>query len=75
MRKCERRRKGLGLEAVQMESLRGLLGIRRTDKVLNASIRQLCRVMKEVVERIEGVLWWLDHVERMENDRLPRGFM
>ena len=29
-----------------MENLRGLLGIRRVDEVLNAWIRQLCRVMK-----------------------------
>ena len=31
---------------VQMDDLIGLLGIRRMDKVLNAWIRQLCRVMK-----------------------------
>ena len=45
------------IRAVQMDNLRGLLGIRRMDKVLNAQIRQLCGVMKGVDEKIdEGVL-------------------
>ena len=40
-----------------MDNLRGLLGIRRMDKVANAQIRQLCGVMKGVNEKIdEGVL-------------------
>ena len=45
------------IRAVQMDNLRGLLGIRRMDKVPNAQIRKLCRVMKGVNEKIdEGVL-------------------
>ena len=36
------------IRAVQMDNLRGLLGIRRMDKVQNAQIRLLCRVMKGV---------------------------
>ena len=44
------------IRAVQMDNLRGLLGIRRMDKVLNAQIRQLCRVTKGVDEKIDGVL-------------------
>ena len=31
---------------VQMDNLRGRLGIKRMDKVLNSRIRQLCRVLK-----------------------------
>ena len=47
------------IRAVQMDNLRGLLGIRRMDKVLNALIRQLSRVTKSVDKKIdEGVLWW-----------------
>ena len=39
-----------------MGNLRGLLGIRRMDRVPNARIRELCGVTKEVGERIdEGV--------------------
>ena len=47
-----------------MDSLRGLLGIRRMDKALNAVIRQLCSVTKSVNERIdEGVLRLFGHEE------------
>ena len=57
------------IRAVQMDNLRGLLGIRRMDKVPNAQIRQLYRVTKGVDEKSdEGVLRWFGHVERMEND-------
>ena len=39
-----------------MDNLRGLLGIRRMDKVPNTWIRQLCGVMKDVDKKIDGVL-------------------
>ena len=41
------------IRAVQMDNLRGLLGIRRVDKVPNARIRQLCGLTKGVGERID----------------------
>ena len=55
-----------------MENLRGLLVIRRMDRVLNARIRKLCGVTKAIDEKKidEGVLWWFSHVERMEKDRI-----
>ena len=40
------------IRAVQMDNLRGLLGIRRMDRVPNARIRELCGVTKRVDERI-----------------------
>ena len=46
------------INAVQMGNLRGLLGIRRIDKVPNARIRQLCWVTKAVDEKIDGLLQW-----------------
>ena len=50
-----------------MNNLRRLLGIKRMDGVPNARIRELCRVMKVVKERIdEGVLRRYGHVERIE---------
>ena len=59
--------------AVQMDNLRGLLGIRRMDKVPNARIRHLCGVTKGVDEKIdEGALRWFGHVERMENDMIAK---
>ena len=43
------------------------------DKVLNARIRQLCRVTKGVNENIrEGALRWFGHMERMENDKIAK---
>ena len=40
-----------------MDSLRGLIGIRRVDRVPNARIKELCGMTKGVDERIdEGVL-------------------
>ena len=38
---------------VQMDNLRGLLGIWRMDKTLNALIRELCGVMKGVDKMID----------------------
>ena len=41
------------IRAAQMDSLRGLLGIRRMDKVPNERIRELCGVTKVVDEGID----------------------
>ena len=62
------------IRTVHMENLRGLLGIKRMDKVPNARISKLCGVTKGVDEKIdEGVLRWFGHVERMENDMIAKG--
>ena len=58
---------------VQMNNLRGFLGIRRGDRIPDPWIRKLYEVMKGLDERIyEGVLRWFGHVERMERDRIPK---
>ena len=44
------------IRAVQIGNLRGLLGIKRMDKVPNAQIRELYGVMKGMNETIEGVV-------------------
>ena len=36
------------IRAVQMDNLRGLLGIRRMDRVTNTWIRELCGVIKVI---------------------------
>ena len=57
------------IRAVQMNNLRGLLGIRRMDRVPIARIRKY-GVTKGENKRIdEGVLRWFGHVERMEKWR------
>ena len=61
------------VKTLQMDNFRGLLGIRRMDRVLNIRIRELCGVKMGLDERIdEGVLWWFGHVERMERDRIAK---
>ena len=57
----EKERSGVG--AVQIDNLRGLLGIRRMDRVLNAWIGELCRVRKSLDKRHdEGILRWFSRV-------------
>ena len=61
------------IRAVYMDNLRGLLNIRRIDKVSNARIRQKCGVTKGMDEKIdEGVLRFFGHMVRRENDRIPK---
>ena len=58
-----------------MDNLRGLLGMRRIDKVPNAQIRQLYRMTKVVDKKIdENGLRWSDHMEKIENDRIAKRF-
>ena len=50
-----------------MDSLRGLLGIRRIDRFPNTRIREMCGLKKGLDERIdEDVLRCFGHVERMK---------
>ena len=54
-----------------MDNLRGLLGIRRMNRIQNEWIRELCRAKKGLDERIdESVLLWFSHRERMERDSI-----
>ena len=58
-----------------MGNLRGLLCIRKMDKVPNALIRQLCWVTKGIDEKIdEGILLWFGYVKIIENDRIAMRF-
>ena len=55
---------------VEMDNLRGLLSIRRMDKVPNTGKRQLCGVTESVDEKIdECIHQWFGHMERIEKDR------
>ena len=61
------------VRSVQMNNLKGLLGIRRMDRVLNTQIWELCGVKKGLDERNdEGVLWWFGHAENMERDKIAK---
>ena len=51
-----------------MDNLKGLLGIRRMDRVQNAWIRDLSEVKRVLNEKTdEGVIHWFGHVERIES--------
>ena len=63
-------------KAVQVDNLRGLLGIRRMDRVPSPWKNELCGVAKGKDERVdEGVLQWFGFVEKMEKDRMLRESM
>ena len=42
------------VRVVQMDNLRGLLGIRKMDRIQNAQVRELCGVRKGLDEGIDG---------------------
>ena len=56
-----------------MDNLRGLLGIRRIDRVPNARIRELRGMKKGLDERIDdSVLWWFGSCEGKEKDKIDK---
>ena len=60
------------IKVLQMDNIRGLIGIKGMDKVLNTWIRVLYGVSKGIEERVDGVLWWSSHLERTENDNIVK---
>jgi len=61
------------IRAVQMDNLRGVLGVKRRDRMRNERIRDICGVKKGVDELIdESVLRWYGHVERMGDERIVK---
>ena len=61
------------VQAVQMDNLRSVLGVRRIDKIRNEFIRSTCGVQKGINERInESMLRWFGHVERMDDSRMVK---
>ena len=61
------------VEAVEMNCLRNICGVRRIERVSNAEIRRRCGKNVSVSQKMDqGVLRWFGHVERMENERLVK---
>ena len=52
VKQCYGKKERSKIRAVQMDNLRGFLGIWRMDRVLSALIRELCRVKKGLDERL-----------------------
>ena len=63
------------IKGVQVDNLRGLICIGRMDKVLNAWIKELCKMTKGMDKSIdEGVLQWFGHMERTEKGKIVKRF-
>ena len=61
------------MEAVEMNCMRNICGLRRIDRVSNVEIRRMCGKNVSVSQRMDqGVLRWFGHVERMGNERLVK---
>jgi predicted GTPase len=60
------------LEAVQMKFLRHLLGITKSDTVKNQSIRKKTGAQNIVKEIKQYQQEWLQHIQRMDTNRLPK---
>ena len=60
------------LEAAQMKVLRHLLGITKLDKEKNQCIRQKTGAQNIVQEIKEYKEKWLQHVQRMDTNTLPK---
>ena len=60
------------LEAAQMKFLRHLLGITKLDKEKCIRIRKKTGVQNIVKEIKQDQQKWLQHVQRMDKNRLPR---
>ena len=60
-----------GMEAVEVNCLRNICGLRRIDRVLRLEIRRKCEKNVSVSQRIDqDVLRWFGHVERMGDERM-----
>jgi hypothetical protein len=68
----EKKRDEQRLEAAQMKFFRHLLGIKKLDKVKNQSIREKNGAQNTVKEIKQYQQKWLQHVQRMDTNRLPK---
>ena len=60
------------LEAAQMKFLRHLLGITKLDNEKNQTIREKLGVQNVVKEIIQYQQKWLQHLQRMDTNRIPK---
>ena len=67
-----KKREGQRFEAAQMKFLRHLLGTTKLDKEKNQCIRQKAGAQSIVKEIKLYQKRWLQHVQRMDTDRLPK---
>jgi hypothetical protein len=60
------------LEAAEMRFLRSVTGYTRLDKIRNEDIRQELEISGIQDVRLKNKQNWINHLERMDNTRLPK---
>ncbi|GBP73755.1 hypothetical protein EVAR_46895_1 [Eumeta japonica] len=61
------------IDAVEVRSLRSMCGVFLKDRCGNSDIMGLYGLKEDVASRVEkGVLWWIDHLERINESRLAK---
>ena len=60
------------ITAAAMRFLRGVQGYRRIDRIRNSRIRDELQIIGIVSVRDKYKQNWIDHLERMEDPRLPK---
>ena len=61
------------MEASEINCLRNICSLRRTDRVPNVEIRRRCGKHVSVSQRIDqGMQKWFGHVERMGDERMAK---
>jgi len=60
------------LEAAEMRFLRSVTGYTRLDQIINVDIRQELEISGIQDVRIKYKQNWINHLERMDNTRLPK---
>jgi hypothetical protein len=60
------------LEAVEMRFLRSVAGYKRLDKIRSQDIRQELEISGIQDVRLKYKQNWINHLERMDNTRLPK---
>jgi len=68
----QKKREEQRLEATQMKFLRHLLGITKLDKEKNQCIKQKTGAQNIAKEIKQYQIKWLQHVQRMDTNRLPK---
>ena len=64
------------LKVFKMKCLRSMTGVSRLDGVRNEVVRARTGVRRELAARVDmNVLRWFGHVERMDNEQLPKKVM
>ena len=61
------------VNVLEMKCLRSLVGMSRMERVRNDEMRRIARKQRKLASRMDQrLLWWFEHVERMDKYRMAR---